>query len=130
MKNRIFKGVALGILLAVAAIFVASPLIAAITSVGKEPASAVSTAVSNPVLRVSVSAGAAANTSFLSAGIDYGDVILQAVKIDSAGTPTIGFTLTDITLDSLYWQDKTHDTLACGLATAPWLMIFYYDLTD
>jgi len=100
----------------------------AISSVGKEAANARGTVhVSNPVAKITIARGAAANTAFLAAGVDYGDVLLQAMKYD---TVAASVDWTDIPLDSIYWQDKTYDTLACGLATTPYLLILYYDLTD
>ena len=129
MKNRVFKSIIIGGLLAGAVVaFAPNVPFAAITSVGKEAASATSSShVSNPILRISIARGAAANTAFLAPGIDYGDVILQALQYD---TTAANVDWVDITLDSLYWQDKTLDTLACGLATTPYLIILFIDRTD
>ena len=128
MKHHVFRSIVIGVALAALTVAFVPTLFAAQSGIGKEKTNAYQPQVESPMLNVAVKAGVAKNTSFVVAGIDYGDVIVQALTLDTA---TGAFTYAALTLDSVYWQDKTYDTLASGLNTdSLWILFFYYELTD
>lgn len=128
MKHRIFRSIVIGGLLAFVVIAFSPRLVFAIDSVGKEKLSAYQPQVQSPMLEIGVLEGVDKNTAFLVEGLDYGDVVVMAIVNDTIVGNAAWNTLT---LDSVYWQSKDYDSLACGIdLDSGYVLFYYYNLTD